>query len=280
MSHCEVIAEIGINHNGDLNLAKQLMKMSRDCGADSVKFQKRVPEVCVPKSQSSLLRETPWGEMTYLEYKKRLEFGREEYDEIDSFSKDLGIPWSASAWDVGSLEFLDEYALPFHKVASALNENHDFLREVASRGIPTLVSTGMTTMNNIENIVKIFDNSRTHLTLLHCVSVYPSLEEDLNLMLITTLRDRFSVPVGYSGHEASVTPSVMAAALGASVIERHVTLDRAMWGTDQAGSLEEEGLRRLVSMVRKVPIVLGDGQKKEIKGEKDVALKLRYWLDK
>jgi N-acetylneuraminate synthase len=273
------IAEIGINHNGDLALAKQLIDVAKEAGCNAVKFQKRTPDICVPESMKHVLRDTPWGNMTYLEYKKRIEFEKAEYDEIRKYCEDIQIDWSASAWDIESLRFLDQYQLPFHKVASALATNKPFLHEVALRKIPTVASVGMCEWNEIDDLVAIFESNNCKLTLLHTVSTYPADEKDLNLRMIQTLSQRYNgkISIGYSGHETSVTPSIIASALGAMVIERHITLDRAMWGTDHAASLEPAGLRMLVGALRKTHVVLGDGIKKEIPGEKEISKKLRYW---
>lgn len=275
--HVHLIAEAGINHNGDIGLAKQLMLVAKNSGADSVKFQKRNPDICVPEHQKSALRETPWGEMTYLEYKWKIEFGLEEYREIDRYAKEIGIQWSASAWDRDSLDFLGNFELPYHKVASALNTNLDFLRAVASTGKPVVLSTGMATMEQIRMAIESVVDEASELVVLHTVSTYPAKEEDLNLKFIQTLSKEFGVKTGYSGHEASLTPSLVAAVLGSQVIERHITLDRSMWGTDHAASLEPEGLTRLISMIRKVPVVLGTGEKFDIEEERAIAKKMRYW---
>jgi N-acetylneuraminate synthase len=275
--HVHFIAEAGINHNGDLETAKKLMLMAKECGADSVKFQKRSPDICVPENQKRKPRETPWGEMTYLEYKKRIEFGLEEYQEIERYSKEIGIPWSASAWDFESLEFLENFNLPYHKIASALNTHHDFIRAVASTNRPIVISAGMASLNEISSFVKILRDSNSDFTVLHTVSTYPAREEDLNLAFMCELREQFEVPVGYSGHESSITPSLVAAVLGAEIIERHITLDRSMWGTDHAASLEEDGLRRLISMIRKVPITVGKGAREVLEEERVIASKMRYW---
>ena len=273
------IAEAGINHNGDLETALQLVKMAADAGCDAVKFQKRDPLVCVPVHMRNQMRDTPWGEMTYLQYKQKIEFGKTEYDEIDKYCRSLGIEWSASAWDLGSLEFLDQYQLAFHKVASALTTNIAFVTEVARRKKLTYLSVGMCEYSDIDAAVKIFENQNCPLVLMHTISNYPAAEEDLNLKMIRTFADRYNLPIGYSGHESSVTPSIVAATLGAVAIERHVTLDRSMWGTDHAASLEFAGLKNLVGSLRKVNLVIGDGVKKPVKGEREMALKMRYWVD-
>lgn len=272
-----VIAEAGINHNGELSLAKQLIDMAKTAGCDAVKFQKREPEICVPDDMKNVPRETPWGLMSYLEYKKKIEFGVEEYDEIDRYCKSVGISWSASAWDIESLEFLDRYDLPFHKVASALATHREFLREVAKRGVLTYASTGMCTYEDIDELVSIFKEANCPVVLLHTVSNYPAEESLLNLRMINTLASRYGLPVGYSGHESSVSPSLTAVAIGAVAIERHITLDRAMWGTDHAASLEAAGLNNLVGAIRKVHMTLGDGVRREVPGEAAIAKKMRYW---
>jgi N-acetylneuraminate synthase len=275
--HIYVIAEAGINHNGDVETAKKLIDLAVRAGCDAVKFQKRDPDVCVPDSMKSVMRETPWGNIAYLDYKKRIEFGQKEYEEIDAYCKEKDIDWSASAWDIGSLEFLDQFDLPFHKVASALATHLAFVEQVAKRGKLTYASVGMCSYEDIDLMVEIFEKYKCPFVLLHTVSTYPALESDLNLRMISTLSERYGVGVGYSGHEPSVSPSIVAGVLGAVVVERHITLDRSMWGTDHSASLEEAGLSQLVSTLRKIPVVLGDGVKKRIPGEEAIAAKMRYW---
>jgi N-acetylneuraminate synthase len=251
--------------------------VAAEAGCDAVKFQKRTPEICVPLNVRNQIRETPWGEMTYFDYKKKTEFGQVEYDEINRRALKKGIAWSASAWDIPSLEFLDRYNLPFHKIASALSTHKEFISEVAKRGKKTFASVGMCTFDEIDYLVNVFKKSGTQLVLMHTVSTYPANEKDLNLRLINTYKERYGLDVGYSGHETSISPSIVAATIGAIAIERHITLDRSMWGTDHAASLEPSGLRLLVGSIRKVHEVLGDGVKREIPGEENVASKLRYW---
>jgi N-acetylneuraminate synthase len=275
--HIYVIAEAGINHNGDVETAKKLIDLAVRAGCDAVKFQKRDPDVCVPDSMKSVMRETPWGNIAYLDYKKRIEFGQKEYEEIDAYCKEKDIDWSASAWDIESLEFLDQFDLPFHKVASALATPLEFVEQVAKRGKLTYASVGMCSYEDIDLMVEIFEKYKCPFVLLHTVSTYPALESDLNLRMISTLSERYGVGVGYSGHEPSVSPSIVAGVLGAVVVERHITLDRSMWGTDHSASLEEAGLSQLVSTLRKIPVVLGDGVKKRIPGEEAIAAKMRYW---
>ena len=274
-THVYIIAEIGINHNGDVSLAKELVDVASETGCDAVKFQKREPDICVPEDQKLLLRETPWGTMTYLEYKKRIEFGEAEYDEIDRYCMSKGIDWSASAWDLPSQKFLQKYKRLFNKIASAMITNVELLSEVADEGLLTYISTGMSTLEQIDTAVDIFKSKGTPFEIMHSVSTYPARDEDLNLQVIQTLRNRYNVPVGYSGHEPTVSPSIVAAALGASVIERHITTNRSNWGTDQSASLEPAGLRFLVGAVRKVPIILGDGVKRVLPEEELIAKKLR-----
>lgn len=272
-----VIGEVGINHNGSLQIALDIIKMAKNCGIDYVKFQKRSPQVCVPISKRNQIRNTPWGEMTYLEYKKKIEFEKEEYDAIDKFCRELDIPWTASCWDLDSLKFLDNYKIPFNKVASAMITNLTFLEEVAQRQKTTFLSTGMCELSDIDNAVEIFKSKNCPVILLHSVSTYPANESELNLLAIPMLRNRYDLEVGYSGHESSVSPSFAAAVLGAVVIERHITLDRTMWGTDQSASLEESGIRQLISLLEKSRLILGNGEKRFLESERKAADNLRYW---
>lgn len=275
-SYCYVIGEIGINHNGNLDLAKKLIQMAKYAGCDAVKFQKRNPEEAVPNHLKDLPRDTPWGILSYLDYKKRIEFGRKEYDEIDEFCSEIEIEWSASAWDKTSLDFLRIYDLPFNKVASAMVTNHQFLAQVAKEKKLTFVSTGMCELSDIDEAVKIFRDASCPIVILHTISTYPALNEDLNLLIIKTLQSRYpEIPIGYSGHESSVTPSLYAAALGAVAIERHITLDRSMYGTDQSASLEYRGLSKMISEIRRIPSTMGNGLKHFTDKELIVAEKLR-----
>ncbi len=271
-----LIAEIGINHNGDLQIAKKLMDAAFACGWDCVKFQKRVPEICVPEDQKSVIRETPWGTMTYLEYKKRIEFGKEEYDYIDRYCSEKPIQWTASAWDMPSLEFILEYDVPFVKIPSAMLTNDDLVKAVADTGKPVLLSTGMSSMEEIDHAVEILNRGASGgYILMHCNSAYPAPREELNLRMIETLKDRYGCLVGYSGHEFDLEPSVTAALLGAVVIERHVTLDHDMWGTDQAASLQPHGMFFLGRRITSALETLGDGCKRVIGEELSVRKKLR-----
>ena len=276
--HVTVIAEAGINHNGDLNIAKDLIRVAHIAGADAVKFQKRdVAAIYTPEYLESPY-ESPFG-TTQRDYREGREFGAAEYDEIDAFCRDLGMDWFASAWDVGSLKFLRKYDLKYHKIASAMTTNPPFLDAVAAEGKLTYMSTGMCTLDEIDRAVEVFQMRNCPFVLMHSVSTYPAPEADLNLLCIDTLRTRYGCPVGYSGHEVAVSPSLIAVMLGAVAIERHITMDRASWGTDQAASLEVDTFKRLVTMIRKVPGLLGDGVKRVTAGEHAVAKKLRYWDD-
>ena len=276
-SKCLVFAEIGINHNGDIAIAKQLIDMAKDAGCDAVKFQKRTIEIVYPPDVLATPRQSPWGTTTK-EQKEGLEFGKKEYDEIDAHCKQVGVPWFASAWDIPSQDFLKPYDLPFNKIASAMTTHLDFVAHVAAEGKPTFLSVGMCSWEDVDKAVAILKKHGCPFCLMHTVSTYPSPEEDLNLRVMHALRERYGVPVGYSGHEPSVSPSVMAAVLGAVAVERHITLDRAMYGSDQAASLEKSGLESMVAQIRKIPAVLGDGVKRVTAGEGSVAKKLRYWM--
>ena len=273
-----LIAEIGINHNGSIELAKKMIDLASKYKMDVVKFQKRDPNICVPDKYKDLYRETPWGNMTYLEYKKKIEFGRKEFDVIHKYCKKKKIKWFASAWDIESQKFLKKYNSKYNKIASAMVTNLKFLDFVAKEKKHTFISTGMTNLKDIKNAVKIFKKNKCDFTLMHCVSSYPAPEENLNLNTINTLRNKFKCSVGYSGHENSVSPSLYAFLLGASVIERHITLDRSMWGTDQSASLSEPGIKNLVELINKSQTILGNGIKTKSKEDKKLEKKFRYWL--
>ena len=257
-----MIAEIGINHNGDIQIAKKLIDAANATGWDNVKFQKRTPELAVPEAQKSVPRETPWGTMTYLEYKYRVEFEKEQYDIIDAYCRDKGMTWSASPWDMPSLEFLLKYDIPYIKVASASNGRDDMIAEAAKSGKPVILSTGMTTMEEVDHAVEVLEKyGKGDYILLHTNSAYPAPVKDLNLRMIETLRNRFGCLVGYSGHEANLEPTIAAVALGACVIERHVTLSHDMWGSDQKASLEVHAMDMLNKRIRDVHMALGTGEK-------------------
>ena len=270
------IAEIGINHNGSVKLAKELIDMAVKADCDAVKFQKRDINTVYNSKILDSPRKSPWGETTR-EQKIGLEFSKDEYIEIDDYCKKKNILWSASAWDIKSQDFLKKFNLPFNKIASALATNKPFLEYVAMEKKLTFVSTGMMKENNIDEIINIFKINKCPLCLFHTVSVYPSPEKDLNLLLIKRYKEKFNIPTGYSGHESSVLPSIIAATMGASAIERHITLDRAMYGSDQSASLESHGLNSLVASLRKYKNVLGNNEKTFSQEEKNVANKLRYW---
>tara|TARA_R110000782_G_scaffold237024_2_gene323183 strand:- start:245 stop:1075 length:831 start_codon:yes stop_codon:yes gene_type:complete len=251
-----IIAEIGINHNGDLDITKQLIKEASESGADAVKFQKRTIDVVYSKDDLDRPRESPWG-TTNREQKNGLEFGKEEYKIIDSYCKELGIEWFASAWDLESQKFLKQYDLKYNKIASALLTYDDLLEDVAKEGKYTFISTGMSTMEEISHAVEVFRKHSCPFELMHCNSTYPMKNEDANLRVMGTLRTAFECDIGYSGHETGRVVSVTAAALGATSLERHITLDRSMYGSDQSASLEVGDFRRLVSDIRTVELALG-----------------------
>ena len=270
---CFIIAEIGINHNGDINLAKRLISVAIAAGCDAVKFQKRTPELCVPKSQRDTMRETPWGYISYMDYRQRIEFGLSEYRDIDTCCREHGIIWFASCWDIPSVDFIREFDVPCYKIASATMRNDSLLKHVRNAGKPVVLSTGMSTLEDVDKAVATL--GLEDLVILHAVSTYPANYEELNLRAILTLKDRYKVPVGYSGHETGVPSSVAAVALGACLIERHITLDRAMWGSDQAASLEPNGIIRLVRDIRLVEKSMGTGEKKILEREIPIIARLR-----
>ncbi|WP_026655717.1 MULTISPECIES: N-acetylneuraminate synthase family protein [unclassified Butyrivibrio] len=270
------IAEIGINHNGDINVAKRLIDASYAIGWDCVKFQKRTPDIAVPDSQKNVMRSTPWGEMTYLEYKKRIEFEKSEYDYIDDYCKEKPISWTASPWDMPSLEFLLNYDVPFIKLASAANGNIELIKAACKSGKPILMSTGMCTQEELDKAVSVLeDYSNGEYALMHTNSVYPAPIDNLNLRYITTLKERYNCVVGYSGHEQNLEPTVAAVTLGANIIERHVTLSHNMWGTDQKASLEINAMFMLYHRCIDIIKMMGDGEKKLEEDELAVRKKLR-----
>ena len=272
-----LIGEIGINHNGSIDLAKKLIELAVSSGFDAVKFQKRDPDISTPEEQKLKLRQTPWGDMTYLDYKKKIEFGENEFNEIDKFCKKKKIIWFASAWDLPSQIFLKKYKLKYNKVASAMLTNINLIEKIADEKKLTLISTGMSTIKDISKAVNIFRKKKCKFLLMHCVSTYPCPIENLNLNLIQTLKKKFKCEVGYSGHESSVSPSIIAYIMGATYIERHISLDRSMWGTDQAASLSESGMKNLSDILNKSQNVLGDGIKRLSKQESDLLKKFKYW---
>ena len=268
-----IVAEIGLNHNGDVDIAKKLIDAAAQAGCDAVKFQKRTPEVCVPPEQRSALRETPWGLITYLEYRYKVELDEAAYAEIDEHCKSRGVAWFASCWDEASVDFMERFTPPCYKVASASLTDDNLLRRYRQAGRPLLVSTGMSTQEQIDHAFALLGPD--DLVLLHATSTYPSKVEELNLRVIPRMIERYGVPIGYSGHEVGLYTTLAAVVLGACVVERHITLDRAMWGTDQAASVEPHGFARLVKDIRAVEAGLGDGIKRVYESELPVMRKLR-----
>lgn len=270
-----IIGEIGINHNGDVEIAKQLMLAAKQGGMDAVKFQKRTPEICVPLHQRDQMRDTPWGYIPYIEYRYKTEFGKEEYTEIDRYAKEIGITWFASEWDIPSVEFIESFNPVAHKIPSALITDKDLLRAYKATGKPLIISTGMSTMEEIQTAVDIL--GLDHLVLCHTTSSYPCPPEELNLRMIPKLKSMYDCPIGYSGHEVGLVTSAVAVAMGACLVERHITLDRAMWGSDQSASVEPQGITRLVKYIRVTERSLGDGIKQVYDSEKSSLNKLRRY---
>ena len=268
-----IIAEVGINHNGSLDLAKKLIDAAVLSGCNAVKFQKRTPELCVPKEQRNVVRETPWGMMTYLEYRERIEFGQREYEEINRYCSEKKIDWFASCWDEDSVDFVEQFNPVCYKVASASLTDHRLLEYTCNTNRPIILSTGMSTWEEICHSVAVVDSDR--LLLAHSTSTYPCKPEELNLEMVRTLKQEFDCPVGYSGHEVGLQTTCAAVALGASFIERHITLDRATWGSDQAASIEPQGLMRLVRDIRVIEQAMGDGVKRVYDSERPVLKRLR-----
>ncbi|CAD7848669.1 MAG: N-acetylneuraminate synthase (EC 2.5.1.56) [Olavius algarvensis Delta 4 endosymbiont] len=269
-----IIGEIGINHNGDLSIARDLIDVAKDAGCDAVKFQKRTIDLVYKQDFLDGPRESPWG-TTQREQKEGLEFGQMEYREIDAYCKQGKIEWFASSWDIESQKFLRQFNLNYNKVASAMLVHEDLIKEIASEKKHTFISTGMSTLTEIDKAVEIFNDADCPFELMHCVSTYPMADEDANLNGIKTLRERYECNVGYSGHEVGLAISYAAAALGITSLERHITLDRAMYGSDQAASVEPNGLRQLVGAVRKIEAAMGDGVIDVIEKEVPVAQSLR-----
>ena len=269
------IGEIGINHNGDMQIAKKLIDAVNACGWDCAKFQKRNPDVCVPEHQKSVIRETPWGTMTYLEYKHRIEFGEEEFDIINNYCAEKPIDWTASVWDLDSLEFLLGYDVPFLKIPSALITETDLVKESARSDKPMIISTGMSTLREVDDAVENVLKYNNNLVIMHTNSSYPTPKNELNLNLIPALKNRYGCTVGYSGHEEDLEPTVLAIALGAKVIERHITLSHDMWGTDQKASLEVHAMHMLKKRCKDVDIILGSSEKVVTESEIPIRKKLR-----
>lgn len=268
-----IVAEIGINHNGSLQLALQLIDAAVAAGCDAVKFQKRTPELCVPPEQAAQMRQTPWGYITYLEYRHRVEFGVAEYEAIDRYCRAKGITWMASCWDEPSVDFIEHFEPVCYKVHSAAITDRDLLLRVRATERPLIVSTGMSTLAEIDAALALL--APRDIVLAHATSAYPCRTEELNLRVIESFRARYPYPIAYSGHEVGLPTTVGAVALGACLIERHITLDRAMWGSDQAASVEPSGFERLVHYVRTVEAALGDGAKRVYDSEHGAMARLR-----
>ena len=269
-----IVAEIGVNHNGNIDAAKKLIAAAQRSGADAVKFQKRTPEICVPLEQQTRMRETPWGYISYLEYRHKVEYGEEEYRQIDRYCKRIGIDWFISVWDEPSVEFMEKHFDTFaYKIPSASLTDHALLRYARKTGRTLIISTGMSTIEEVYAAIGVVGTG--DLLICHTTSTYPCPVEELNLKMIECLRSSFPCPIGYSGHEVGLVPAVIATALGACYVERHITLDRALWGSDQAASVEPHGFQRLVKYIRLTPDALGDGMKKVYESEVSAREKLR-----
>lgn len=268
-----IIGEIGLNHNGDVNIAKKLIDAACLAGVDAVKFQKRTPDIVTPENQKNKIRQTPWGEMTYLEYRHKVEFWEDEYHAIDRYCKEKGMDWFASPWDEESVEFLEQFGPVCYKIPSACITNFALLKATKNTNRPAIISTGMSNMHQIDQAVESLDTS--NLVVLHCTSTYPANPKEINLNMLHTLKEKYSCPIGYSGHEAGLQITLAAAALGACVLERHITLDRTMWGSDHAASVEPWGLMKLVRDVRCIEQAMGDGIKKVYDSELPIMEKLR-----
>jgi len=271
-----LIAEIGINHNGDIKLAERLISATKATGWDCAKFQKRNPDVCVPEEQKSQLRQTPWGEMKYIDYKHHVEFGKKDFDRINKYCQLVDVNWTASVWDYDSLDFLtDNYEVPFLKIPSAINGSFQFVEDCAKTGIPLVISLGMSDLKTSDKIVDIVSKHSNGFCIMHTNSAYPSPHEDLQLSLIPFFIDRYNCTVGYSGHEEDLEPTVIAVALGAQVIERHVTLDHSMWGSDHKSSLEVHAMDILTKRISVATRVMGKPEKKIFNSEEPFIKKLK-----
>jgi len=268
-----IVAEIGINHNGDLEQAKRLIDASVLAGVDAVKFQKRTPKLCVPPDQMDKMRETPWGYISYLEYRNKVEFGETDYAAINDYCAERRLHWFASVWDEPSVDFMEAYEPICYKIPSASLTDHSLLRRARATGRPIILSTGMSTMEQIEAAVEVL--GLEDLMIMHATSTYPCDPEELNLGMIGTLRESFPTPIGYSGHEVGLIPTVVAVALGACSVERHIALDRANWGSDQSASVEPGGFQRLVKYIRVTEQGMGDGIKRVYASEQESLMKLR-----
>ncbi len=274
-----LIGEIGINHNGDLQIAKRLIDAIFSCNWSCAKFQKRDPDICIPENQKRVPKDTPWGQMTYLEYKKRIEMGRKEYDYIDKYCREKPLDWTASVWDINSLKFLLKYKVPFIKIPSAKITDLELVEAAAKTKIPIIASTGMSSLKEIDNLVDMLKRYASDFALMHTNSSYPTPMEELNINCIKALRKRYNCVIGYSGHEYNVEPTVYACVLGARIIERHITLNHNMWGTDQSASLEIAAMDLLRKRIKDVDLILGDGKKTITPSEKEVIAKLKHSLN-
>jgi len=274
------IAEIGLNHNGDVEIAKQLIRIAKEKGFNAVKFQKRDPTIGIPHLMQNRMRETPWGYIGYPAYRKIVEFEAAQYDDINWYCEEIDIDWFASTWDLPSFRFIQEYNLKYNKIASPMLTYKPLLEAVASEQKPTFISTGMSTFEQIDSAVKIFHDNKCPFTLMHTVGIYPCPHSKCNIRMITTLKDRYKCAVGYSGHEVDLLPTILAVSLGAEVIERHITLDRAMWGSDQVSSLEPRGQELLIRDSNLVDTILGDGTTRCLPEECQKAKQLRWWDEK
>ena len=271
-----MIAEIGINHNGNLDIAKKLIDAAFACNWHCVKFQKRTPDLCVPEDQKNILRDTPWGRITYLDYRYKVEFGHDEYSYIDRYCREKPVYWTASVWDMPSLEFMLTYNVPFIKIPSAKLTDHELLKLASQSGKPVILSTGMSTSEEVDDAVEVLEKySQGDYMLMHTNSAYPSPVEELNLRTINHLKGRYKCVVGYSGHEYGLEPSVIAVSLGAKIIERHITLDHNMWGSDHAASLEVHAMDMLHKRIKEIMNVLGDGVKRVTEAELKARKRLR-----
>lgn len=271
-----IVAEMGINHNGDLEVVKDMILKAKETGVDAIKMQKRTPELCVPEEQRDIMRETPWGYVSYLDYRKKVEFDEDDYREIDNLCKELKLDWFASVWDEPSVDFMEAFDPLCYKLASASLTDHNLLRKVRSTGRPMILSTGMSTAEQIKDAVRVV--GLDDLIITHSTSTYPCDPAELNLKMIKTLKEQFPCPIGYSGHEVGLITSVVAMSMGACLVERHFTLDRSMWGSDQAASVEPGGFRLLVKYIRVTEMALGDGVKHVYESEKSSMKKLRRYL--
>jgi len=269
------IGEIGINHNGDIQIAKKLIDAIFACNWDCAKFQKRNPDVCVPEKQKNVIRDTPWGKMTYLDYKRKIEFGTKEYDYIDSYCKEKPLDWTASVWDLDSLNFLLKYKVPFIKIPSAMLTNHELLKAAAETNVPLIISTGMSTFGEIDHAVNLITKYGVKPIIMHTNSSYPTPQAELNLNLIPELKKRYDCIIGYSGHEYDLEPSVIAVALGAKIIERHITVSHDLWGTDQKSSLEIHAMDLLKKRANNIETMLGSSVKELTPSEIPIREKLR-----